>query len=74
MIPTPDLSHLTDEDYNVIYEPAGAYKGTFWYQQKRRISKSLFSFTEDTFLLLDALESDADDLKMSRALICLEVG
>lgn len=51
MIPTPDLSHLTDEDYNVIYEPA-----------------------EDTFLLLDALESDADDLKMSRALVCLEVG
>jgi len=74
MIPTPDLSHLTDEDYNVIYEPAGVYKGTFWYQQKRRISKSLFSFTEDTFLLLDALESDADDLKMSRALVCLEVG
>ena len=58
----------------MIYEPAGVYKGTFWYQQKRRISKSLFSFTEDTFLLLDALESDADDLKMSRALICLEVG
>lgn len=29
---------------------------------------------EDTFLLLDALESDAADLKSLRPVICLEVG
>ncbi|KAF7437157.1 S-adenosylmethionine-dependent methyltransferase [Pleurotus ostreatus] len=29
---------------------------------------------EDTFLLLDALENDAEDLKSSRPLICLEIG
>ncbi|KAF9452576.1 S-adenosyl-L-methionine-dependent methyltransferase [Macrolepiota fuliginosa MF-IS2] len=51
MIPTPDLSHLTSEDYALTYEPA-----------------------EDTFLFLDALESDVEDLKNSRPLICLEIG
>ncbi|KAI0080043.1 S-adenosyl-L-methionine-dependent methyltransferase [Panus rudis PR-1116 ss-1] len=51
MIPTPDLSHLKQEDYLSIYEPA-----------------------EDTFVLLDALEQDADEIKSLRPLICLEVG
>ncbi|KAK2462015.1 hypothetical protein APHAL10511_006478 [Amanita phalloides] len=51
MIPTPDLSHLTPNDYQVIYEPA-----------------------EDTFLLLDALESDADELRALRPTTCLEIG
>ncbi|KAJ3567159.1 hypothetical protein NP233_g6550 [Leucocoprinus birnbaumii] len=36
--------------------------------------KNIYEPAEDTFLLLDALESDADELKKSKALICLEVG
>ncbi|KXN83627.1 eRF1 methyltransferase catalytic subunit mtq2 [Leucoagaricus sp. SymC.cos] len=34
----------------------------------------IYEPAEDTFLLLDALESDAQDLKNSKPLICLEVG
>ncbi|KAF9650691.1 S-adenosyl-L-methionine-dependent methyltransferase [Thelephora ganbajun] len=51
MIPTPDLSHLTRKDYDLVYEPA-----------------------EDTFILLDALEQDADELKKLQPSVCLEVG
>ncbi|GBE78428.1 S-adenosyl-L-methionine-dependent methyltransferase [Sparassis latifolia] len=51
MIPTPDLSHLTKEDYEHIYEPA-----------------------EDTFILLDALEQDAQKLRDLQPLVCLEIG
>ncbi|KAF8168239.1 S-adenosyl-L-methionine-dependent methyltransferase [Crassisporium funariophilum] len=51
MIPTPDLSNLTRNDYDEVYEPA-----------------------EDTFLLLDALEQDADALKAMTPKICLEIG
>jgi len=51
MIPTPDLSHLTKEDYKRVYEPA-----------------------EDTFVLLDALEADADAIRDLAPKICLEIG
>jgi len=51
MLPTPDLSHLKSNDYELVYEPA-----------------------EDTFLLLDALEADADRLRGSSIKFCLEVG
>ncbi|KAJ8084376.1 S-adenosylmethionine-dependent methyltransferase [Marasmius tenuissimus] len=51
MIPTPDISHLTVKDYDLIYEPA-----------------------EDTFLLLDALEQDSDELKALSPSTCLEIG
>ncbi|KAF8898442.1 S-adenosyl-L-methionine-dependent methyltransferase [Infundibulicybe gibba] len=51
MLPTPDLSHISAEDYEHVYEPA-----------------------EDTFLLLDALEADAEELKGLNPSICLEIG
>lgn len=71
MIPTPDLSHLKHSDYDVIYEPAGNMPIIFI----RNIHISTVSKTiEDTFLLLDALEADAESLKSSNPLVCLEVG
>ncbi|KAA1130661.1 S-adenosylmethionine-dependent methyltransferase [Puccinia graminis f. sp. tritici] len=51
MHPTPDLSHLTTQDFQHVYEPA-----------------------EDTFILLDALEADAQRLVSFRPFICLEIG
>ncbi|TCD62043.1 S-adenosylmethionine-dependent methyltransferase [Steccherinum ochraceum] len=51
MIPTPDLSHLTRDDYDRVYEPA-----------------------EDTFILLDALEEDAEELRALRPRLSLEIG
>lgn len=69
MIPTPDLSHLKAEDYRHVYEPAGAFSvTTFMEVQSADIE------TEDTFLLLDALEEDADALRNLRPRVCLEVG
>ena len=66
MLPTPSLTHLTLADYQSIYEPAG----------KRYIldfNHSL-TITEDTFLLMDALELEADDLRSLNPMICLEIG
>ncbi|KAH7915156.1 S-adenosyl-L-methionine-dependent methyltransferase [Hygrophoropsis aurantiaca] len=59
MIPTPDLSHLTKYDYEHVYEPAGM---------------SYYLALQYTFLLLDALEEEADEIKKDPPLICLEIG
>ncbi|WVO13503.1 hypothetical protein L204_101124 [Cryptococcus depauperatus] len=51
MIPTPIISHLTEKDYENVYEPA-----------------------EDSFILLDALEADVEELRSLKPSICLEIG
>jgi release factor glutamine methyltransferase len=68
MIPTPDLSHLTNADYEHVYEPAGMFSA-------RQIWTCADSCSlEDTFILLDALEQDADELRELKPRICLEIG
>ncbi|KAH8120652.1 S-adenosyl-L-methionine-dependent methyltransferase [Phellopilus nigrolimitatus] len=51
MLPTPDMRHLTKEDYKHVYEPA-----------------------EDTFIFLDALEEEAEELRRTKPRLCLEIG
>ncbi|KAH3898440.1 hypothetical protein DPMN_022672 [Dreissena polymorpha] len=48
---TPDISHITGDDYAFIYEPA-----------------------EDSFLLLDAIDSELKFLHELRPIVTLEVG
>ena len=68
MLPTPDLAHLTAKDYGIVYEPAGEIlKNSF-------LNCPSDLILEDTFLLLDALEADANDLKTLRPAVCLEIG
>ena len=50
-IPTPQIAHLTEEDYRYIYEPA-----------------------EDSFILLDALEIEADEIRASSPSLSIEIG
>ena len=69
MIPTPDLSHLTSKDYETVYEPAGNQVFI-----EMRLNIDIEGLSEDTFLLLDALEADQEALRASKPLVCLEVG
>lgn len=69
MIPTPDLSHLTSSDYEHVYEPAGMHLPI-----SSHYTHPFFFYPEDTFLLLDALEVDAQDLMNLTPKICLEIG
>ena len=41
---------------------------------KDRLSEAHARQLEDTFLLLDALEQEASELKEIRPLVCLEIG
>ncbi|WVW81635.1 hypothetical protein I302_103630 [Kwoniella bestiolae CBS 10118] len=50
-LPTPNIAHLTEEDYEHVYEPA-----------------------EDSFILLDALELDAQLIRGDKPTICVEIG
>ena len=67
MLPTPDLSHLSNDDKLHVYDPAGELHCSR-YRSTTDIS------IEDTFLLLDGLEKDAEQLKTQKPLICLEIG
>jgi hypothetical protein len=68
MKPTPDLSHITEETYLEVYEPAGL-----------PLSYSINAIVEDTFILLDALEQDIPRLRAlssqkSSSSIVVEIG
>jgi hypothetical protein len=68
MIPTPDLSHLTKHDYEIVYEPAGEIP------QEGAAFLLRTAPTEDTFILLDALEAEADNIRSLAPRVCLEIG
>ena len=70
MIPTPDISHLNKKDFDEIYEPAGVCRTI----PEPLVANATCCLTEDTFLLLDGLEADAEALKELRATVCLEIG
>lgn len=63
-LPTPYIGHLTEEDYEHVYEPAG----------ERDQSRPLLIGPEDSFILLDALEADAIPLRASQPSLCVEIG
>lgn len=69
MIPTPITSHLSAADFENVYEPAGEFASVSC-PPITRLTRIVHS--EDTFILLDALEQDAELLKGSR--VCLEIG
>ena len=68
MIPTPDLSHLTKHDYEIVYEPAGEIP------EGITVLGLETEPTEDTFILLDALEAEADNIRSLAPRVCLEIG
>jgi release factor glutamine methyltransferase len=51
MLPTPDLSHISEETYLQVYEPAGF--------------SPIVLMTEDSFILLDALENEIPLLRQT---------
>jgi hypothetical protein len=63
-LPTPYIGHLTEEDYEHVYEPAG---------ERGQRRPSLIG-PEDSFILLDALEADTIPLRAARPSLCVEIG
>lgn len=64
--PTPDMTHLVSIEFSKVYEPSGKF--LFIYLSLK------YFFLEDTFLLLDALEENYEEFKISKPSLILEVG
>lgn len=62
-LPTPYIAHLTTSDYELVYEPAG-----------KSLTLSRCGPSEDSFILLDALEIDAEYLRSKKPSVCVEIG
>lgn len=79
-VPTPNLEHLSKKDYEVIYDPAGTSSPWLQPAPPRLLSDSVVSDrfcapTEDSFILLDALELDVEELQAGPAgRVVVEIG
>jgi release factor glutamine methyltransferase len=67
MIPTPELAHLSKNDFESVYEPAGPCC-------RPKLYRCADFPAEDTFLLLDALEADQHSLRLLQPRVSLEIG
>lgn len=65
MVKTPDLTHLTANDFEHVYEPAGTYKN---------MPLNATCLVEDSFLLMDALEIEVERIRLLKPTNCLEIG
>ena len=69
MKPTPNTDLIREPKFFSCYEPAGKVKAR---TRGQKFANVEMDFTEDTYILLDALEQDAELLQGST--LCLEIG
>ena len=73
-LPTPYIGHLTSEDYEHTYEPAGEDHPSSARSTLSLLTADLTDAPEDSFILLDALEQDANLLRGIEPALCIEIG